>query len=147
MQVVGRVENLLAKVGGIKCFTTYMVVDMHSYNILMGSSFFVKIGVILDVKRGLIQVINGIGLDIQVLSLNTINMINLVGNDVFEDKQSSMTMLCDEEGDETKANFERGDEDLEGIGSQQFKWLNMIEDFNRQGFLFATQFLIILGRR
>jgi hypothetical protein len=25
--------------------------------------------------------------------------------------------------------------------------LNMIEDFNRQGFLFATQFLIILGRR
>jgi len=130
MQAMGRVKILLAKVGGIKCFTTYMVVDMHSYNILMGSSFFVKIGVILDVKRGLIQVINGIGLDIQVLSLNTINMINFVGNDVFEDKQSSMTMLCDEEGDETKEKFEKGDEDLEGIGSQQFKWLSMIEDFN-----------------
>jgi hypothetical protein len=92
-----------------------------------------KIGVIVDVKRALIQVIHGIGLDIQVLPLNTINIINLVGNDVFENKfenkQSSMTMLCDEEGNETEAKIEKGDEDLEGIGSQQFKWLNMM-DFN-----------------
>jgi hypothetical protein len=86
MQPMGRVEFFLMKVGGMKCFTTYMVVDMHSYNILMGLNFLMKIGVIIDVKRGLIQVINGIGLDIQVLPLNTINMVNLVGNDVFEDK-------------------------------------------------------------
>ncbi len=130
MQATGRLENLLVKVGGIKCFTTYMVVDMHSYKILMGLSFLVKIGVIMDVKRGLIQVINDIGLDIQVLPLNTINMINLVGNDVFEDKQFFMSMLCDEKGNETETNFEKGDEDLEGIGSQQFKWLSMMEDFN-----------------
>ncbi len=73
----------------------------------MGSSFPVKIGVIMDVKRGLIQVINGIGLDIQVLPLNTINMINLVGNDVFEDKQSFMIMLCDEKGNELKQKLRR----------------------------------------
>lgn len=57
-------------------------------------------------------------------------MINLVGNDVFEDKQFFMSMLCDEKGNETETNFEKGDEDLEGIGSQQFKWLSMMEDFN-----------------
>jgi hypothetical protein len=130
MQAMGMVENLLVKVGGIKCFTTYMVVNMHNYNILMGLSFLVKIGFIMHVKRGLIQLINGIGLDIQVLPLNTINMMNLMGNDVFEDKQSSMTMLCDEEGNETEAKIEKCDEDLEGIGSRQFKRLNMIEDFN-----------------
>lgn len=84
----------------------------------------------MDVKRGLIEVINGIGLDIQVLSLNTINVINLEGNDVFEYKQYFMTMLCDEKGNEIEAKFEKGDEDLEGIASQQFKWLNMMEDFN-----------------
>jgi len=54
-----------------------------------------------------------------------------VGNDVFEDKQSFMIMLCDEKGNETEAKIEKGDEDLEGIGSQQFKWLNMMEDFNK----------------
>jgi hypothetical protein len=39
-------------------------------------------------------------------------------------------MLCDEEGNEIEAKFEKGDEDLEGIGSQHFKWLSMMEDFN-----------------
>jgi len=43
MQAMGRVENLLVKVGEIKCFTTFMVVDMHSYNVLMGLNFLVKI--------------------------------------------------------------------------------------------------------
>jgi hypothetical protein len=41
-----------------------------------------------------------------------------------------MTILCDEERNEFEAKIEKGDEDLEGLGSQQFKWLNILEDFN-----------------
>jgi hypothetical protein len=117
MQAMGMIEILLVKVGGTNASQLIWWWTCIVTHILMGLSFLMKIEVIMDVKRGLIQVINGIGLDIQVLPLNTINMINLVGNDVFEDKQSFMTMLCDEEGNEIEAKFEKGDEDLEGIGS------------------------------
>jgi hypothetical protein len=42
-----------------------------------------------------------------------------------------MIVLCDEKGNETETKIEKGDEDLEGICSQRFKWLSMMEDFNR----------------
>jgi len=35
---------------------TFMVVDTDSYDVLVGLDFLIKIGVIVDVERGLIQV-------------------------------------------------------------------------------------------
>jgi len=38
------VENLGVKRGGIKCFMTFMVLDIDGYNLLMGLDRLMKIG-------------------------------------------------------------------------------------------------------
>jgi hypothetical protein len=77
---MNRVENLLVRVGGTKCFMTFMVLDIDGYNLLMGLNFLLKIGAIMDVERGLIQITNNPGLDVQVLSPNTINVVSSLTN-------------------------------------------------------------------
>ncbi len=39
----------------------FVVVDTNSYDILLGLNFFIKIGVVIDVEQGLIQVKQGSG--------------------------------------------------------------------------------------
>jgi hypothetical protein len=75
-QAMGRIENLV-RVGRIKCYMTFMIVDTNGYNMLMGLDFLLKIGADVDVERdGLNQVCNGLGLDVQqVIKLNMINVI------------------------------------------------------------------------
>jgi hypothetical protein len=41
------VENLLVKVGGIKCFMTFMIINIDEYNLLMGLDFLMKIGAVV----------------------------------------------------------------------------------------------------
>jgi len=53
-QALGRIDKVLAKVGGVQCTMTYMVVDTDSYDVLLGLDFLIKIGVIMDVEWGLI---------------------------------------------------------------------------------------------
>jgi hypothetical protein len=77
---MNRVENLLVRVGGTKCFMTFMVLDIDGYNLLMGLNFLLKIGAVMDVERGLIQITNNPGLDVQVLSPNTINVVSSLTN-------------------------------------------------------------------
>ncbi len=72
---MNRVENLRVKVGGTKCFMTFMVLDTNGYNLLMGLDFFMKIGDVVDVGKGLTQIKNGLGIDVQVLPRNTINVV------------------------------------------------------------------------
>jgi hypothetical protein len=77
---MSRVENLLVRVGGTKCFMTFMVLNIDGYNLLMGLNFLLKIGAVMDVERGLIQITNNPGLDVQVLSPNTINVVSSLTN-------------------------------------------------------------------
>jgi len=49
-QALGRIDKVLAKVGGVQCTMTYMVVDTDSYDVLLGLDFLIKIGVIMDVE-------------------------------------------------------------------------------------------------
>jgi hypothetical protein len=72
---MNRIENLRVKVGGTKCFMTFMVLDIDGYNLLMGLDFLMKIGDVADVERGLIQIRIGLELDVQVLLPNTILML------------------------------------------------------------------------
>ncbi len=44
------------KVGGIKCFMTFMIINIDEYNLLMGLDFLTKIKGVVDVERGLIQI-------------------------------------------------------------------------------------------
>jgi hypothetical protein len=52
-----------------------MVLDTDGYNLLMGLDFLMKIGDVVDVERGLIQIRIGLELDVQVLLPNTILML------------------------------------------------------------------------
>jgi hypothetical protein len=54
---------------------TFMVVDIDSYDVLLGLDFLVKIGAIVDVERGLIQVRKGPGIDVEVLPLTMVNLL------------------------------------------------------------------------
>ncbi|CAK9856145.1 unnamed protein product, partial [Sphagnum jensenii] len=58
-----------------ECTTTFMVVDTDSYDVLLGLDFLIKIGAIVDVEQGLIQVRHGLGSDVEVLPLTMVNML------------------------------------------------------------------------
>jgi hypothetical protein len=54
---------------------TFMVVDMDSYDVLLGLDFLMKIGAVVDVERGLIQVRHGPGTNVEVLPLTMVNLL------------------------------------------------------------------------
>jgi predicted aspartyl protease len=74
-QAVGRIEEVPIKVGGVQCNMTFMVVDADSYDVLLGLDLLIKIGAIIDVEQGLIQVRRGPGTDVEVLPLTMVNLM------------------------------------------------------------------------
>jgi hypothetical protein len=86
-QALGRIDEVLIKVGGVQCTMTFMVVDTDSYDILLGLDLLIKIGAIVDVEQGLIQVRRGPGSDVEVLPLTMVNMLQ---------KLNSETMIPDD---------------------------------------------------
>ncbi len=54
---------------------TFMVVDTDGYDILLGLYFLMKIGAVVDVERGLIQVRHGPGTNVEVLPLTVVNLL------------------------------------------------------------------------
>jgi hypothetical protein len=54
---------------------TFIVVDTDSYDVLLGLDFLIKIGAIVDVERGLIQVRHGPRAQVEVLPLTMVNML------------------------------------------------------------------------
>jgi hypothetical protein len=51
---MGRINEVLVKVGDVQCNMTFMVVDIDNYDILLGLDFLIKIGAIVDVEKNLI---------------------------------------------------------------------------------------------
>jgi hypothetical protein len=60
---------------------TFMVVDTDSYNVLLGLDLLIKIGAIVDVEQGLIQVRRGPGSDVEVLPLTMVNMLQKLNSE------------------------------------------------------------------
>jgi len=54
---------------------TFMVVDTDSYDVLLRLDFLIKIGVIMDVEQGLIQVRHGLKANVEVLPLTMANLL------------------------------------------------------------------------
>jgi hypothetical protein len=54
---------------------TFMVVDTDNYDVLLGLDFLMKIGAIVDVEWGLIQVRKGSGTHVEVLPLTMVNLL------------------------------------------------------------------------
>jgi predicted aspartyl protease len=74
-QALGQIDEVTVKVGGVQCSMTFMVVDTDSYDVLLGLDFLIKIGAIVDVERGLIQVRHGPGANVEVLPLTMVNLL------------------------------------------------------------------------
>jgi hypothetical protein len=74
-QALGRIKEVQIKVGGVQCNMTFMVVDTDSYDVLLGLNLLIKIGAIVDVEQGLIQVRRGPGTDVEVLPLTMVNLV------------------------------------------------------------------------
>ncbi len=81
-QAMGRINEVSVKTEGVQCFMTFMVVDTDSYDVLLGLDFLIKIGVIVDVERGLIQVRHGPGADVEVLPLTMVNMLQTLNPEI-----------------------------------------------------------------
>jgi len=77
-QALVRIDEVPMKVGGVQCIMTFMVVDMDSYDVLLGWDFLIKIGAIMDVERGLIQVRHGPGANVEVLPLTMVNLLQMM---------------------------------------------------------------------
>jgi len=74
-QALGRIDEVPIKVGGVQCTMTFMVVDTDNYDVLLGLDLLIKIGAIVDVEQGLIQVRRGPGIDVEVLPLTMVNLM------------------------------------------------------------------------
>ncbi len=81
-QAMGRIDEVLVKVGDVQCTMTFMVVDIDIYDILLGLDFWVKIGAIVDVEWGLIQVRHGPRANVEVLPLTMVNMLQSMNSKV-----------------------------------------------------------------
>jgi predicted aspartyl protease len=73
-----RITELPVKVGRIMCQTIFLVVDTDNYDLLLGLDFLIKIGVVVDVEKGVIRVRDGLRMDVEVLPLNVINMLQVL---------------------------------------------------------------------
>ncbi len=85
-QALGRIDEVPVKVGGVQCTMTFMVVDTNNYDVLLGLDFLIKIGAIIDVERGLIQVRHDPRTNVEVLPLTMVNMLQ---------KMNSKTLMQD----------------------------------------------------
>jgi len=74
-RALGRVDEIQVKIGGIQCAMTFMVVDTDGYDMLLGLDFLMKIGAVVDVEQGLIQVRHGPGTNVEVLPLTVVNLL------------------------------------------------------------------------
>jgi hypothetical protein len=82
-QALGRIDEVPVKVGGVQCSMTFMVVDTDSYDVLFGLDFLIKIGAIVDVERGLIQVRHGPGANVEVLPLTMVNLLQKINSETL----------------------------------------------------------------
>ncbi len=82
-QAFGRIDEVPIKVGGVQCTMTFMVVDTDSYDVLLRLDLLIKIGAVVDVERGLIQVRRGLGTRVEVLPLTMVNMLQKMNSETL----------------------------------------------------------------
>jgi len=53
----------------------FIIMDTNSYDVFLGLVFLMKIGVVVDVEKGIIQVRNGPSIEVELLPLTIVNML------------------------------------------------------------------------
>ncbi len=56
---LGRLDDIPMHVGNVVCNMVFLVVDTDTYDLLLGLDFLMKIGAVVDVEKGTIQVRHG----------------------------------------------------------------------------------------
>jgi len=72
---LGRLDDIHVHVGNVVCNMVFLVVDINTYDLLLGLDFLMKIGVVVDVEKGTIQVRHGHGANVEMLPLNVVNIV------------------------------------------------------------------------
>jgi len=62
---------------------TFMIVDTDNYDVLLGLDFLIKIGAVVDVEQGLIQVRHGPGMNVEVLPLTMVNLLQRMNSEAM----------------------------------------------------------------
>jgi predicted aspartyl protease len=52
--ILGRLDDIHVRVGNAVRSMVFLVVDMNTYNLMLGLDFFMKIGAMIDVEKGTI---------------------------------------------------------------------------------------------
>jgi hypothetical protein len=65
--VLGRLDDILVRVGNVICNMVFLVVDTDTYDLLLGLDFLMKIGAVVDVEKCIIQVRHGPGANVEML--------------------------------------------------------------------------------
>jgi hypothetical protein len=71
-QALRRIIDILVTTGKVVCQMIFLVVNMDIYNLLLGFDFLMKIKVVIDVGKGIIQVWNRPSIVIEVPPLNVV---------------------------------------------------------------------------
>ncbi len=73
--VLGRLDDIHVHVSNVLCSMVFLVVDINTYNFLLGLNFLMKIGAMVNAKKGTIHVRHGPRADVEMLPLNVVNII------------------------------------------------------------------------
>ncbi len=68
-KALSRIMDIPLKVGNVQCDMVFFIVDIDSYDVFLGLDFLMKIGTVVDVENGVIQVWNGPGVEVELLPL------------------------------------------------------------------------------
>jgi hypothetical protein len=69
---------------------TFMVVDTDSSDVLLGLDFLMKIGAVVDVERGLIQVRHGPRTNVEVLPLTMVNLLQRMNSEALMQESTTI---------------------------------------------------------
>ncbi len=62
------------RVGNVVCNMVFLEVDIDTYDLMLGLDSLMKIGAVVDVEKGTIQVRHGPGANVEMLALNVVNI-------------------------------------------------------------------------
>jgi hypothetical protein len=111
-RALGRVDEVQVKIGGVQCTMTFMVVDTDGYDVLLGLDFLMKIGAVVDVERGLIQVRHRPGTHVEILPLTVVNLLQRVSAGAIR----SGTATCRKDAPANQGGDMETDQDQKVVG-------------------------------
>jgi hypothetical protein len=72
---LGRLDDIHVRVGNVVCNMVFLVVDINTYDLLLGLKFLMKIEVVVYVEKDTIQVRHGPRANVEMLPLNVVNIV------------------------------------------------------------------------